>query len=373
MKEYDNIEYLKWFVPTELNNSSYVYTSIIEFSNQTKIRWKISNKNINYRGKIIVTNSEIIKTKDLYNKITYIEVGFKNKKKLIAFDLNDSPNYFSNYALNKADIIFKRSYIKNKIEKLPFSFQEKIKPMGLPFMVRPNKMKYEFKFFCLFFLFKTNEIFKIDRLIFKRLNKIIFGIHKEWKNFINTRKLSSFNDFKKIYLSSNIFYQKRLFPYISDNDTEELHKQRVNIIRILKANFSNYFIGGLQNNKMAQNYYPSLISNIDGSEMSFLETLKTCGICVYTRGLALSNGWTISEFLSQGKCIIAEKTQIEIPIEIINNKELIFYENENNLIEIGKQLINKEDKREQMGNEARKYYENHVSPSVFLFNIFKHL
>src|SRR5690606_33587000 len=126
-----------------------------------------------------------------------------------------------------------------------------------------------------------------------------------FKGFLNTRKTSDFKSFES-NVSDNIFYKKRLFDNTFNEDAKNVNKQRVSIINILKNNFSDNFYGGLQKNQFSELEYPELISNIGGNQHSFLQAMKKCGICIYTKGLVDSPGWTLPEYLSQGKCIVAE-------------------------------------------------------------------
>src|SRR5690606_7609824 len=121
-----------------------------------------------------------------------------------------------------------------------------------------------------------------------------------FNGFLNTRTVSDFNNFQP-FVADNIFYQKRLFESNSNEDTKNLNQHRVEVIKVLKNNFPKHFFGGLQKNKLSELNYPELISNIAEDQHSFLKAMKKCGICIYTKGLLDSPGWTLPEYLSQGK------------------------------------------------------------------------
>ncbi|MAB57129.1 MAG: hypothetical protein CL524_06215 [Aequorivita sp.] len=361
---------LQWYVPLELNHSSYIYTALVEFCKKENISFKISSKNLNYRGLITVEQNTLNFSNHFNPKVTFVQINFSNgDKKIIAFDLNDNAHFFGVYALKHADVYFKRCYQEKIVGMLPDEYRKKIKLLGLPFMVRSERLPYLKKLQCLFYIFKIIEIFKFDRLLFKRLKLFKKKAIKHFNGFVNTRKTSDFNNFNYEVLG-NIFYQKRLFEESSE-DVVTLNQQRIRIIKLLKNNFTNNFYGGLQENPMSKLRYPELISNINGNPHIFLEAMKKCGICIYTNGLMYSPGWTLPEYLSQGKCIVAEPLANKIPNPLINEEHLIYFSNDKELIEICRELLLDKKKREVLGKNARLYYENYISPTIFFQNLLK--
>lgn len=359
---------ITWFIPLELNHSSYIYTSLIEYCKAENIILKISYKNLNRRGRISVEGDALKYSNHFNPKVNWIQIQYMTGlSEKIAFDLNDIPNHFSIYALKKADIYYKRCYQENFVKTLPEEYNIKIRIMGIPFMVRPNELYSINKIRLVFYTFKFLEYFKFDRLIVKRIKFFKIKALQNFSGFINTRRLSDFNSFNA-KVSGNIFYQKRLFDEKSD-DVRKVNKQRVETIRLLKTNFPNNFYGGLQKNKFSESKYSDLISNIDGNHQVFLNAMRECGICIYTKGLMESPGWTLPEFLSQGKCIVAEPLANKIPDELINGTHLVYFANENELIDICRDLLADAEKRTFLGKNARQYYENYVAPSVFFQNL----
>lgn len=364
------IKSIKWFVPLELNHSSYVYTSLVEYSKVNKCNLEVSYKNLNKKGKISVEYENLEYSSHWYTKVTYVEIQNNDLKKIrIAFDLNDSPYEFSTYSLENCDIVFKRSYIEKFIVCLPEKYKEKIRPMGLPFMVRPDEFLFKNKIVLLFLLFRSRQLVKFDRLILNRFKYLISDTYKRCEIILKTRRVSDFNVLKTMNLSNNIFFQKRLFPNEFDEDTKEVHKQRVRLIRLLKSEFSKYFIGGLKNAPPMTDKYEDCISEIDGDAKVFLDKMKSCGICIYTRGLSFSTGWTLPEFLSQGKCVVAEKGEMVFPNPLVDNIHVIYFDSDESLVKICSELIKDQNKIEMLGRNALDYYEKEINPSIFFNNI----
>ena len=203
------------------------------------------------------------------------------------------------------------------------------------------------------------------------MKKILRVPYSQWKIFVTTRTALDFHEYSNKELSDKIFYQKRLFPNENDIDTKQVHIQRATIIRLLKKEFPKNFVGGLKNDLMSLEFYADCISDIEGSQHVFLEAMRKCGICIYTKGLVNSPGWTLPEFLSQGKCIVSERLKVELPVPLENNIHLIFFDSNEHLIQICRDLITNKSEINRLGANARKYYEAYVTPSIFMENIIK--
>lgn len=365
----EDIKYVKWYVPLELNHSSYVYTAVTEFIKKFNKKLIVSTININKKGKIVVANNDIHITNAWYTKVSFVEFFLKNNtKKLYAFDCSDSPYDFPLYALNNADLVFKRSYILEYVEKLDDKLRTKVVPMGIPFMVKPDNFYFKTKIKLLYFFFRCVQLIKMDRLFFKRILNYYRTSISHWNNFNKTRTLFDFNKRKTEIINHTIFYQKRLFPNENDMDTKQIHKQRVSIIRLLKKRFPDNFVGGLKYDQPMTDNFSDCISNIDGDPQVFLDTVNQCGICVYTRGLTLSTGWTLPEFLSQGKFILAEKSKTIFPNPLMDDVHLKYFESEEELADLCEYYLNNTEERNRISNNGFEYYSRYINPTIFIEN-----
>lgn len=360
-----------WYIPLELNHASYIYTSLVSFCEQNNIKFEISAKNLNVKGVINVSNDFQVMN-GFFDKICYVKLIRRDKSSLLlAFDSYDLPDHFSKFAYDTADYVFKRSYQTRYIKKLPDNYKSKTLRFGLPFMVRPLSIKQSKKFKTLYISHNFKRFLKYDRYCLKRIITSFKYSLKTWKVFENTRTLLEFEN-RKLTQNSTIFFQKRLFPNEESNDVKAIHNERIRIVRLLKNNYKNLFKGGIQNSEMARKKCPECISNIF-SQHDFLEAFKNAEICIYTRGLAKSTGWTLSEFLAQGKCIISEQIYNEIPILLKDDREIVFFSNKDDLTQKIDELLLNDTKREELKQNALNYYRNYISPNTFFRNLIRQL
>ena len=358
------------YVPSELSHSSYLITSIQEFSKTNQILLFHKSNPFSFKGRIEVSGHELKETTHSYPKIVFVRLDFNDDSyKLLAFDFHDSNTFFSKEGLGKADFYFKRTYTEKEVDFISKKYSKRFYPMGIPFMLRPNKVFQKNRLKKLHLEQLIKQKFKINRNLFQNITKALNQHKTIWRGFVHTRKLLDFEKLVEAKDLTSTFYQKRFFPNEINEDTRLVHEQRVAIVRLLKQNFEKYFVGGIKADKNLPEKFRDTASSIQGSQSQFLKALQDCGICIYTRGLGNSIGWTLPEFMSQGKAIIAEKQEVVFPQPLIHGKHLLYFDTFEELKDLIQQLIDQPELVRQLSKASRLYYDKFISPKVFFENI----
>ncbi|TXE21544.1 hypothetical protein ES731_01165 [Psychroflexus gondwanensis] len=369
-----SIRRIELFVSNDISHSSYLVTALDEFCNKNNLKLDLSFNIYGNEGRVHVLHNDLKITKHHFLKVCYVRLTLNTSKKLLlAFDFSDSDVFFSLKALERVDYYFKRTYTQNNVELVREKFKTKVLPLGIPFMVRPDKIKNRKRLKIYFILGNLFNAIKFDKILLSRLSKRYTKSTLELESFITTRTLSDFQNYSKPKDLNSVFYQKRLFPNEKDEDTREVHRQRIGIVRLLKKQFPNHFIGGIKNDKNLHTGYKDCASSITGSQAEFLKITKESGICIYTRGLANSIGWTLPEFMSQGKAIIAEKQFVKFNEELVHGKHLLYFSNSTELEQNIKDLLSEPLEIERLSRNSRAYYEENISPKIYFRNILEKL
>jgi glycosyltransferase involved in cell wall biosynthesis len=121
-------------------------------------------------------------------------------------------------------------------------------------------------------------------------------------------------------------------------------------------------MGGFVPSKVANDKYKDALTNVPTTPEEYLDAMKKAKIVIYTRGLANSPAWKMAEYLSQGKVIIAEPLTSELPVPLIEGKELLYFKNDIELIEKIKLVLTDNELAKQLSANARAYFEAHVHP-----------
>jgi glycosyltransferase involved in cell wall biosynthesis len=351
--------------PQELSQSSYIQTGFFELKRMgiIDLKTKISTKK--RLGRVIVSNTgEITETKQAHPKTSFYQLinNIDNTALFFACDLYDFANHFSKEALEKCDFIFKRSYESRYVDALPKGYKHKVFPLGLIFPVHSPYKKQSFKFLIGLLLSNCKVNFKWDRFVFNRLYKTINAQQKHWKFVNTTRKLDRFENFE-LGVNNSILFQTRCFLYDKDQDVKEIHQQRYRIIKLLRQNFPNHFMGGFVPSKISKEKYGDALTNVPSEPEKYLNVLKNSKIVIYTRGLANSPAWKMAEYLSQGKVIIAERLTTELPKPLIHGKELLFFDTDEELIVNINKVLEDDNLSESLSKNARNYFEVNIHPA----------
>src|SRR5690606_17267366 len=111
------------------------------------------------------------------------------KDYFFATDLYDVPYYFSRYALENCDFVFKRNYVSRHIDNLDSKFQEKIYPMGLTLGIHSSHRKFWTTFKVAHLVANLKLGLKVDRFFFKRIYKVILSGSRHRKYVTKGRSL----------------------------------------------------------------------------------------------------------------------------------------------------------------------------------------
>ncbi|HNP68261.1 MAG TPA: glycosyltransferase [Aequorivita sp.] len=351
--------------PQELNHSSYIQTGLFELEKNGLIKVLVrlylkKNKGtltVNKQGNITTSSRPHPKT----SCYTLIDRS-TNKRISFATDLYDFAEHFSEAALNGCDYYFKRNFESKLVNNLSAKFLNKTHPLGLTFRVKSEQTRAKF-------ILKVGMMFsnlllniKFDSRFFKRLidtyNSNLYHIKKAEDN----RRIERFENFEKEFLNDTILFQTRTFLHENDLDVKQIHLQRYHIIKLLKQHFPDTFMGGFVPSRIANKNYSDALTNVPTAPEKYLDALKKAKIVVYTRGLANSPAWKMAEYLSQGKVIIAEPLTAELPVPLTDGKELLYFQNDEELIEKIKIVLEDKALAARLSQNARTYFETHVHP-----------
>jgi hypothetical protein len=356
---------VKIFTPQELNHSSYIQTGLFELEKEGFLKTKVVLSVKKRLGIIKFIENKIVETNQPHPKTSFYTLEDKKNKLQINFatDLYDDAKSFSKYALENCDYIFKRNFETRYISLLSEKHQQKIFPLGLTFGVHTKYKKINWQFFISMMLTNLRISTKLDRMFFIRLKNCYNEQNNHWK-FINTSR--DITDFEKnnANFENNILFQTRCFPYETDVDVKQMHQQRMDITLLLREKFKDIFKGGIIPSLIANKNYSAALSNIPSDPLQYLQVLKNSKIVIYTRGLANSPAWKMAEYLSQAKVIIAEKLTAELPIPIIHSKQVLFFDNNDQLVIHIENCLNNEKLCLDLSNNAKKYFDEIVHPKA---------
>lgn len=352
--------------PQELNHSSYIQTGLFELEQQGLLKVKVKLSLKKNRGMISVAeDGTLSESGRAFPKASFYTLIDHENNKEICFvtDLYDHAEHFSKTGLEKADFYFKRNYESRFADQITAGTKKEIIPLGLSFRVKSIHNKNHFKHQLSVHLTNLFLNFKLDRFFLKRLILSYKRNRKHIRNDKKNRILSCFEDFKILKKSNTILFQTRCFLHENDPDVQQIHQQRYRIIRLLRKEFPEQFTGGFIPSALANEKYRDALTTVPSEPGKYLDVLKQAKIVIYTRGLANSPAWKMAEYCSQGKVILAEPLTSELPAALTEGKEVLYFRNDEELVEKIHRVLQDEVLAEKLSKNARLYFENHIHPA----------
>lgn len=352
------------YTPQELNHSSYVQTGLFELENDGYLKTKVVLSFKKRLGTIHIKNSGVEYINSPHPKTSFYKlINHQNGKTIhFATDLYDASHSFSKYALDHCDVVFKRNYESKYISQLPEAYQKKLLPLGWSFGVHSKHKKSSLKFYS--GLLVTNVLLnlKADRHFFSRVLKNIQQQKRHWKFINTTRNLQSFDTQPTSPENDYIVFQTRCFAHENEPQLKHLHQQRYRIIKLLKHHFPKLFKGGFISSTLVNEHYKDAVTNLKTDPQSYLQLVKSSKIGIYTQGIQESPAWKMAEYLSQGKIIIAQKFETELPVPLEDKTHVLFFDKEDTFVDLCKSVLNDPTLAEKLSQNGRRYYEQHISP-----------
>ncbi|PHR14722.1 MAG: hypothetical protein COA40_00625 [Aequorivita sp.] len=350
--------------PQELNHSSYIQTGLFELEKMGLVNVEVQLYLKKNKGTLTVDrHGTITKTSRPHPKTSFYTLidSSSNTKISFATDLYDFAEHFSKAALMNCDYYFKRNFENELVVTAQKDSKAKIQKLGITFGNHSQFKHGSFKFYLGLFVTNLRLNSKWDRYFIKRLMKTYKAQQKHWQ-FINTsRNIGRFESYESP-IEESIMFQTRCFLHERDEDVKQIHQQRYHIIKLLKQHFPDSFMGGFVPSRVANNNYSDALTNVPSAPEKYLDAMKKAKIVIYTRGLANSPAWKMAEYLSQAKVIIAEPLTTELPAPLVEGKELLYFNTDDELIKKIEMVLKDQQLAAHLSKNARTYFETHVHP-----------
>lgn len=272
---------------------------------------------------------------------------------ILMYDTEDG--YFDemHYYLSYCDFYFKRSFSdeKNRI-LLTEEEQRKIYPLGLNYEV----------------FSKYNPYADFDKDVKQKI-KCLFG--KKSHKYFTSDKFEGQVQYKDCDLK--IIFYTRLWeqdPRLSKEKNDErvyINNTRIEIIKRLKEEYGNLFIGGLFSNSLAQRIAPDLVlSRYDTEKFRYLKLLHNSDIAIGSMGLHESIGWKTAEYVAAGKAIVNESLHYDIPGSFEANVNYLEFQTVNQCIDAVKWLMDNPMETYKMKCMNLLYYNMYMKPEIMI-------
>ena len=152
-----------------------------------------------------------------------------------------------------------------------------------------------------------------------------------------------------------------------EDEFEKINLTRIQIIKELKKQYGEKFLGGIRDSKIARQLAPDLIVSKRYTERSrYLNRLKKTDICVGTTGLYDSIGWKTAEYVALGKAIVCEPLKYAVPGEFSVERNYLEFSTSEECIGAIQKLIMNPNFVYQMKLNNLLYYYQYLKPDMII-------
>lgn len=295
-----------------------------------------------------------------------VEVSLGKERIQIFYDTHDRKEIAED-CLQSHDLYFKRSYSKQYIKKYHSKRGNDIYPLGLNYLVLPNK----------FNTLTLHRNVSLANAVRRKIGGTVqaLGIKNKIKFY---PRLKNLNSSPLEYLEDKVLFMVTAYdPYenlgLPKEKIEERaynNEFRAKCIRSLRKELGSKFYGGFIHNKYTTKTYPDLLIDKKecGKKGNYIKKLTQFPICIATTGLHGSIGWKFAEYVSFSKAIVSEKLRYEVPGDFGPGKNYLEFTSPEGCVENSLRLLDDHSLRREIMINNFLYYQHYVRPDILIFN-----
>ena len=305
-----------------------------------------------------------------------VEDSKSAKSRRLAFDFNDGCQLLSPELLSTADTYFKRSYRMSTINQLPETERTRVRPFGLHYACTSPTQSLRQRWQLLreyqrSVLPSTKSYKKSSALRSSAKSTLSLAFAKYWKSNCPSNLPPLIKELEcepTDATQSVIFYRTRVYGPTSVN--AELgaaeNENRVAVIRALKREFGNRFVGGLRATEFAKKNFSDCVFEDDLNWRKHIGVMKRNLIGVTTAGLFDSTDWKLAEYLAAARCTVAEQLRYELPHPLQDGREFLSFDTPDECVGACDRILTDSTLAESLRQNAHSYYNAHLAPAQLM-------
>lgn len=292
-----------------------------------------------------------------------LRVKAQGFEQLVAVDLRDRSDLFTEPLLERSDLYLKRSFHKPDLAGLP----AKVVPFGLNFACRSKA--------------STRAVLRalapglaLDMVRspgkgFGRLNPRRSVLYQ----YLTTAREREFEQGPEHELEPTVLFQTRVYrpEEIYPDDPAEVNEGRVRLVRALKRAFGPKFRGGLVPTAYAAERYPDEVSEQPTRQAQYIAWGKRSLVGVYTRGLYHSLAFKLPEYLAASKCVVSEPLRNSLPEPLVAGEHYVEFSSPEECVEQCARVLEDRELTAGLRERAWEYYQREVKPAAHLESVLR--
>ena len=346
-------------VDNELYWSSYLYCGLYELASRGVVRLRFSLRSALSPVERLCTLLQVTRNDS-------------GARRVIAIDWRDNPDILAPRKLARCDVYFKRNYIPGITERVcPPELRDKLRPAGLSFAMRGERERP-------IWVQLLGSLWHLEQPIIHRsarrtARRLFDELVRQPQMVSGLRRRRQFERDGLREASEIVLFQTRAYdPRVGSRgeDTAAVTQQRAEVIRALKRELGERFIGGFIPTAYAAEAYPDCLATAPTSLGEYADLVHRCSICVYTRGLRDSPAFKLGEYLAAARCILAEEPRTRLPQPLRDGQEVLLFQDVDGLLSQCRRVLTNQPLQHELSSAAHSYYEAEVRPEARVLQMF---
>lgn len=309
--------------------------------------------------------------------IAWLEVADDRtgSQRKLCFDMMDNKYISSIDGLTQCDVYFKRSFDRAFIATLEPRLRDKLLPYGLYYPVASPNEGDSIKR-SLIYTFYTDE-FRADPIGF--LKRLV----SPFRSALRGRDPKAHGNFPYVHeliirpqepAAAKIYFPTRVWDpsnAVYPDVMHALNEARVAVIRALKQEFGDRFIGGLRESDFVSRAYPDCINSYGSAKSAYLDLLRQNLVAVTTTGLVSSIGAKFPEYLAASRCIVSEPLQYETPFDVVRGTHYLAFSSPDDCVAACDHLLRDSQFASAMRHSNHELFIREVEPTAMMRNVLR--
>lgn len=158
----------------------------------------------------------------------------------------------------------------------------------------------------------------------------------------------------------------------ANDEREQISRNRIEIIRTLRREYGDSFIGGINDCRLSRELAPDLIVPGELTERrQYLRAMHGSDICIGTAGLHGSIGWKTGEYVAAAKAVVHEQMVYSVPGSFTEGVNYLSFRTAEECVKAVAELVANPGKLQAMKQANAAYYQQYLRPDVLVKNTLK--
>ena len=155
----------------------------------------------------------------------------------------------------------------------------------------------------------------------------------------------------------------------ANDEREKISRDRIEIIRTLRREYGDSFIGGINDCPLSRELAPDLIVPRELTERRrYLRVMHGNDICIGTTGLHGSIGWKTGEYVAAAKAIVHEEPRYSVTGDFREGVNFLSFRTARECVEAVARLVESPELLQSMKRANATYYRQYLRPDMLVKN-----